>query len=59
MNEGLSFAQRALKRRKCIDMEAENKCMDSRFLLPLSKICEIMLSKVGTIFWQRRKSWTH
>lgn len=55
VDEGLSFAERALKRQKCIEHESRGKYMDSSFLIPTSNVCERLFSKVGYTFTQRRK----
>ncbi len=43
--EGLSFAERLLKRRRVEN--AEVSFIDSRFLFPTSSVCERLFSKAG------------
>eukprot|EP00171_Calliarthron_tuberculosum_P003101 IDg3101t1 len=54
-DEGLSFAERALKKQKCVDVEKRDKYIDTRFLVPTSNICERLFSRVGYALSQRRR----
>ena len=54
-DENLSFAERALKRRKRADDRTKLQYMDSRFLIPTSNICERLFSRVGYALPSRRK----
>ena len=54
-SDGLSFAERALKRQKCMNMEASHDYMDSRFCIPTSNLCERLFSRVGYALSQRRR----
>ena len=44
-DEGLSFAERALKRHKSIAKETVQKHADTPFLIPTSNVCERLFSK--------------
>ncbi len=55
VNEDLSFAERALKRQRLINEESSDDYLDTRFLVPISNICERLFSTVGYAFSQRRK----
>lgn len=55
VDEGLSFAQRALKRQKVVETGVDGHYMDTRFIQPTSNICERLFSKVGFTLSDRRK----
>ena len=54
--DGLSFAQRVLKRRKMSSNAMSKKYLDTRFLVPTSNVCERLFSQVGYVLTDRRKA---
>ena len=57
-DDGMSFAQRALKRQKLNDENKSGKYMDTRFCVPSSNVCELLFSKAGYVLSDRRKNIT-
>ena len=56
--EGMSFAQRALKRQKLNHGCKAGQYTDTRFCVPSSNVCERLFSKAGYALSDRRKSIT-
>ena len=54
-DDGLSFAEGALKRQKCAHYVPSEDFIDRKFLLPTSNICKRLFSRVGYAFSQRGK----
>ena len=54
--ESLLFAERAMRRRKNIDVT--NQYLDTRFLVPTSNVYERLFSQVGYTLSSRRKGIT-
>lgn len=57
--EDLSFKLRALKQKRCSDVENVNKYIDTRFILPFSNICERPFSMAGIALLDRRKRFNY
>ena len=54
IEDGMSFAQRALKRQKLCNSASERKYIDTRFILATSNIVERLFSKTGHTFTDKR-----